>query len=64
MHSRPRSTTTRTLRTRIGRIGALAGLSAAVLLLAPAPAFAQESGADMSYVLNTFSFLIWGALVM
>ena len=64
MHSRPLSTTTLTLRARVGRIGALAALIAAVLLLAPEPAFAQESVADMSYVLNTFSFLIWGALVM
>jgi Amt family ammonium transporter len=66
MHARPRSTTTRVLRTRIGRTGALAGLFAAVLLLAPAPAAAlvQESVADVDFVLNTFSFLIWGALVM
>ena len=64
MHSRPLGTATRAPRSRIGRLGAFAGLFAAVFLLAPAPAFAQESAPDLSYVLNTFSFLIWGALVM
>ena len=64
MHRRPRSTSTHSPRTRIGRAGALGGLLAAVLLLAPAPALAQESVADLDFVLNTFSFLIWGALVM
>ena len=64
MHSRPRSTSIRGLVTRIGRISALGGLFAAVLLLAPAPALAQEAAAEGAFVLNTFSFLIWGALVM
>ena len=66
MHSRPRSTGTRVPRLRAGRAGALGTLFAAVLLLSPAPvaALAQESVQDLGFVLNTFSFLIWGALVM
>ncbi len=66
MHSRPRSTNTRAPRTRIRSIGAVGALFAAILLLAPAPAaaLAQEAPQDMGFVLNTFSFLIWGALVM
>ncbi len=66
MHSRPRSTNTCAPRIRIGRVGALGALFAAVLLVAPAPAaaLAQEAPQDVGFVLNTFSFLIWGALVM
>ena len=66
MLSRPLSSTTLALRTRIGRIGALAGLFAVVLLLSPetASALAQEAPGEGAFVLNTFSFLIWGALVM
>ena len=39
-------------------------LSGAGLLLAPAVLAAQEGGGDIAFVLNTFSFLIWGVLVM
>ncbi len=66
MHARSRRTGALALRSRVGRAGALVGLSAVVLLLAPSPAraLAQEAASEVTFVLNTFSFLIWGALVM
>ena len=66
MSSRERSMSTRHPLLRTSHAGALAGLLAAVLLLWPAPvaALAQEAPQETGFVLNTFSFLIWGALVM
>ena len=65
MPSRERSMSTRHPLLRTSHAGALAGLLAAVLLLpAPAAALAQEAPQETGFVLNTFSFLIWGALVM
>ena len=51
-------------RGRLARRAALAGaaLAALGLLLAPAVAVAQTT--ETQFVLNTFSFLVWGALVM
>ena len=39
-------------------------LAGAGLLLTPAAATAQEGAGDLGFVLNTFSFLVWGVLVM
>ena len=39
-------------------------LTMAGFLFAPSVAAAQEAVADTAFILNTFSFLIWGALVM
>ena len=39
-------------------------LSGAGLLLAPAVLAAQNGGGDLGFVLNTYSFLVWGVLVM
>ena len=66
MSSREHSMSTRHPLLRTSHAGALAGLLAAVLLLWPAPvaALAQEAPQETGFVLNTFSFLIWGALVM
>ena len=66
MSSRERSMSTRHPLLRTSHAGALAGLLAAVLLLWPTPvaALAQEAPQETGFVLNTFSFLIWGALVM
>ncbi len=45
--------------------GVVAGLVAAgALILLPESLVAQEAGSDTGFVLNTFSFLVWGALVM
>ena len=53
---------------RLVRATVPAGLPAALILLvlpAPVAAAAQEAAAqDSAFVFNTFSFLIWGALVM
>ena len=46
-----------------GRGAGVRLLMAALLLAAPAGAFAAVSG-ETQFVFNTFSFLIWGALVM
>ena len=47
-----------------GRNLAAALLSGACLLLAPAVLAAQDGGGDLGFVLNTYSFLVWGVLVM
>ncbi|WP_420633453.1 ammonium transporter [Candidatus Palauibacter sp.] len=39
-------------------------LSSAGLLLAPATLAAQDGAGDLGFVLNTYSFLVWGVLVM
>ena len=39
-------------------------LSGAGLLLAPTALAAQDSAGDLGFVLNTYSFLVWGVLVM
>ena len=39
-------------------------LSGAGLLLAPAVVAAQDVAGDLGFVLNTYSFLVWGVLVM
>ena len=66
MHPPSRSTRTRLPELRISPAGALVGALAAVFLLLPAPVAALAQGApqETGFVLNTFSFLIWGALVM
>ena len=48
----------------LGRVAWSTGLALAILLILPAAAWAQEAVAEGAFVLNTFSFLIWGALVM
>ena len=51
--------------TRLGRLAmSLGALAIAGLLFAPSGAAAQDAIADTAFILNTFSFLIWGALVM
>ncbi len=47
-----------------GRVAWSTGLALAILVILPAAAWAQEAVAEGAFVLNTFSFLIWGALVM
>ena len=42
----------------------LGALAIAGLLFVPSVAAAQDAVADTAFILNTFSFLIWGALVM
>ena len=44
-----------------GVAGAAGALALAAILLAPSPASAS---AETDFVLNTFSFLVWGALIM
>ncbi len=39
-------------------------LGLAILVVWPAAAWAQDAAAESAFVLNTFSFLVWGALVM
>ena len=52
-------------RRRLAAILAATGVATAVVLLArPAVANAAGVGEETSFVLNTFAFLIWGALVM
>ena len=55
-------------RTRLLRAGRTllntALLSGAVILLTPALLAAQDGSGDVAFVLNTFSFLVWGVLVM
>ena len=55
----------RTRRFHLARHAVTAALlSGAGLLLTPAAAAAQEGAGDLGFVLNTFSFLVWGVLVM
>ena len=50
---------------RLRRLATTAGLLAvAGMLVAPTAAVAQEAVQDTAFILNTFSFLVWGALVM
>jgi len=49
---------------RVRGIAVTFGMLSLAGLLAPAVASAQEAVQDTAFVLNTFSFLIWGALVM
>ncbi|WP_420448935.1 ammonium transporter [Candidatus Palauibacter sp.] len=45
-------------------LASIALLSGASLLLAPAALAAQDGIGDLGFVLNTYSFLVWGVLVM
>ena len=55
----------RARRPRAGRtLLTTALLSGAGLLLAPAVLAAQDGVGDIAFVLNTYSFLVWGVLVM
>ena len=55
----------RTRRFHLARHAVTAALLlGAGLLLTPAAAVAQEGSGDLGFVLNTFSFLVWGVLVM
>ena len=50
---------------RLAAIAAATGLATVILLLArPSVAHAAGVGEEAAFVFNTFSFLIWGALVM
>ncbi len=50
---------------RAGRTVLAAGLIAVLaLIISPGALMAQEAVSDTGFILNTFSFLIWGALVM
>ncbi len=49
---------------RVRGVAVTFGILSLAGLLAPAAASAQEAVQDTAFVLNTFSFLIWGALVM
>ena len=52
-------------RRRPAALLAVSGIAALVLfLLMSGRAHAQEVEAEVAFILNTFSFLIWGALVM
>ncbi len=48
---------------RTGKIMTTLGVGSAALLLAAGPAAAEVSG-ETAYILNTFSFLVHGFLVM
>ena len=51
--------------TRLRRLAmSLGALAIAGYLFAPSFAAAQDAVADTAFILNTFSFLVWGALVM
>ena len=60
--NRPRDRSSLARGTRTPGVATGAGLLAAALLLAPTPAAA--AGEETGFVLNTFSFLVWGALIM
>ena len=49
---------------RFGHAGWSIPLALAALAIWPAAAAAQDAAAETGFVLNTFSFLVWGALVM
>ena len=52
------------LSARGARFGVVAGLIFGFLALAPDSLAAQDATSETAFVLNTFSFLVWGCLVM